>query len=262
MPPSIARVLAAVLFLAFALPAAAARKPALGLTLEQREARDRLKEGDRLMKDEAFLEAIAAYEEAERLDPLLMLAPYGIGRARMSLRDYPAAIDAFLRAEAAFVNLQQAGADIRRTMGEARDDRMRIVSDAMREIESQLSSVNPTSRLARRLNERLRALDVEYDALEQQKAQATVGGGGRMPPSLSLALGSAYFRAGRLADAEREYKAALAADPKLGEARNNLAVVYFETGRPSEAMHEIELAEKAGFHVHPQLKQAVSRTLN
>jgi tetratricopeptide (TPR) repeat protein len=262
MRSSIARVLAAGLVLAAALPATAARKPPLGLTLEQRQARERLRDGDRLMKEEAFLEAIAAYEEAERLDPLLMLAPYGIGRARMSLRDYPAAVDAYLRAETAFVNLQQAGADIRRTMGEARDDRMRIVSDAMREIEGQLSSVNPTSRLARRLNERLRALDVEYDSLEQQKAQASVGGGARMPPSLSLALGSAYFRAGRLADAEREYKTALAADPRLGEARNNLAVVYFETGRASEALREIELAEKAGFHVHPQLKQAVSRTLN
>ena len=83
-----------------------------------------------------------------------------------------------------------------------------------------------------------------------------------MPPSLSLALGSAYFRAGRLADAEREYKAAIAVDARLGEARNNLAVVYFETGRPSDAMREIELAEKAGYRVHPQLKLAVSKTLN
>ena len=40
----------------------------------------------------------------------------------------------------------------------------------------------------------------------------------RSPPVLSLALGSAYFRSGQLADAEREYRAALDVKPKLGRA--------------------------------------------
>ena len=52
-----------------------------------------------------------------------------------------------------------------------------------------------------------------------------------VPAWVSLALGSAYFRSGQLEDAEREYKAAIAADPRAGEAHNNLAVVYFETNR-------------------------------
>ena len=39
-----------------------------------------------------------------------------------------------------------------------------------------------------------------------------------VPAFVSLALGSAFFRLGRLADAEREYKATIAADPKTGEA--------------------------------------------
>ena len=47
-----------------------------------------------------------------------------------------------------------------------------------------------------------------------------------VPPWVSLALGSAYFRAERFEDAEREYKATIAADSKAGEAHNNLAVVY------------------------------------
>ena len=55
------------------------------------------------------------------------------------------------------------------------------------------------------------------------------------PPGLIFALGSAYFRSGRIADAEREYRAALDADPKLGEARVNLAVVLLMTGRPAAA---------------------------
>ena len=264
MPSPIQRAFAALLPFVLAVPAPAGpfQRSAAGISVEQRQARERVKDGDRLMREEAFLEAIAAFEEAERLDPLLMTAPYGIGRARMALRDYPAAIEAYLRARDAFVALQKAGLDIRKQLGDSRADRLRVLSDQIREAEMLLNSISPTSRAARRLGDRLRQLDAGYDALEQQRAADLAGGAAQMPPSLSLALGSAYFRAGRLEDAEREYKAAIAVDAKLGEARNNLAVVYFETGRPGEAMREIQLAEKAGFHVHPELKLAVSRTLN
>ncbi len=78
-----------------------------------------------------------------------------------------------------------------------------------------------------------------------------------VPPWLSLALGSAYFRSGKLADAEREYKATIGADPKAGEAHNNLAVVYMETGRLAEAEASIKAAKKAGFKVNPQLEQDI-----
>ena len=56
-----------------------------------------------------------------------------------------------------------------------------------------------------------------------------------VPAWVSLSLGSAYFRSGRLADAEREYKATIEADRKSGEAYSNLAVVYLKTGRIAEA---------------------------
>ena len=39
-----------------------------------------------------------------------------------------------------------------------------------------------------------------------------------VPAWVSLSLGSAYFRSGKLADAEREYKAAIAADPTIGRS--------------------------------------------
>src|SRR5436189_268789 len=55
------------------------------------------------------------------------------------------------------------------------------------------------------------------------------------PAFVSLALGSAYFRLGRMSEAEREYKATINTDPKAGEAHNNLAVVYMLTGRIDEA---------------------------
>ena len=66
------------------------------------------------------------------------------------------------------------------------------------------------------------------------------------PTYISVALGSAYFRTNAFADAEREWRAALQVDPKLGEAHNNLAVVLMLTGRFDEAEREVDLAEKSG----------------
>ena len=74
---------------------------------------------------------------------------------------------------------------------------------------------------------------------------------------MSLSLGSAYFRSGKMADAEREYKAAIAVDSRFGEAHNNLAVVYLETNRLAEAEAALKDAKKAGFKVNPQLEQAI-----
>jgi Tfp pilus assembly protein PilF len=80
-----------------------------------------------------------------------------------------------------------------------------------------------------------------------------------VPAFVSLALGSAYFRAGKLQDAEREYKAAIDADSKTGEAHSNLAVVYMETGRYDDAERSVAAAEKAGYKVHPQLKDDIKK---
>ena len=255
---------AVVLFAAGAAGADAARVRVAGLTYEQREARVHLAEGDRLMRGEQFERAIAEYQSAERLDPLLVRAPYGIGRARMALRQYGAAVEAYLRAQRAFHALQAASVETRKALASARDDDILRLKDSIRDAETTARMVAPTSRAGREIANNLRQMDAELDQLENLRDSDSAGRGGaaHVPPALFLALGSAYFRAGRLADAEREYKLALGARADLAEARNNLAVVYFETGRPAQAAAEIAQAEKAGFKVHPELKRAVSNALN
>jgi len=62
-----------------------------------------------------------------------------------------------------------------------------------------------------------------------------------------------------MTDAEREYKATVAADPSSGEAFSNLAVVYLETGRIDEADKAVRAAEKTGFKVHPGLKDDIKK---
>lgn len=62
-----------------------------------------------------------------------------------------------------------------------------------------------------------------------------------------------------LAEAEREFRAALAADPGTGDAHHNLAVVCLVDGRLDEAERELRLAEKAGVPIHPRLKDELRK---
>jgi Flp pilus assembly protein TadD len=82
-----------------------------------------------------------------------------------------------------------------------------------------------------------------------------------VPPFVALALGSAYFRLDRLPDAERQFREALAADAKFGEAHSNLALVCLLTGRAAEAQSHVRLAEEAKFKVNPELKRQIRDAL-
>jgi Flp pilus assembly protein TadD len=75
-----------------------------------------------------------------------------------------------------------------------------------------------------------------------------------VPYYVPMALGAAYQRAGRLQEAEREYKAALDANAASGETHNNLAVLYLTLGRYDEAEAAVKAAEKTGFRVAEELK--------
>ena len=46
---------------------------------------------------------------------------------------------------------------------------------------------------------------------------------------------------------------------RAGEAHNNLAVVYLETGRYDEADKAVKAAEKVGFRVNPMLKEDIAK---
>jgi Flp pilus assembly protein TadD len=77
------------------------------------------------------------------------------------------------------------------------------------------------------------------------------------PAEVSLALGSAYFRSGDLPSAEREWKAAITVNSRLGEAHNNLAALYAMTGRKQQAQESVKQAERSGYQVNPRLKSDI-----
>ena len=83
-----------------------------------------------------------------------------------------------------------------------------------------------------------------------------------VPAFVSLALGSAYFRTEQCADAEREYKAAIAADPKSGEALQQPRG-RVPADRPLQGGRRVRSSRRRrpGYKVHPQLKQDIKAKL-
>jgi len=207
--------------------------------------------GDEEMRAEQWEKAAAAFQRAIDIDPAFEMAYYGLGRALMPQKKYPQAVVAFTKCRDLYS--QAAGRQFTSVQDAQRyrAERLTEIDEMVRQIQSGPQTAQRAEQ-ARQLGEQRRQIQ---DAIQRGNAvsmEATV------PPWVSLALGSAFFRLERFADAEREYKATIAADAKTGEAHNNLAVVYLETGRFEDAEKALKAAEKTGFRVNPQLKDDVA----
>ena len=196
--------------------------------------------GQELLSGEQFEKAIDAFSEAVKNDRLLSIAHYGIGQANMNLRRYASATKAYLECIEAMRTLHNLAQS---HMFEV--DRQR--EDEIHELRVVLNQATRGTRVPTRLQFEQRLRD-----LEDQKR--SVGVAFRPPSEVLLALGSAQFRNGDRDAAEANWKAAVEVNPKYGEAHNNLAVIYMQTNRFSEAEQELMLAEKNGFSVNPQFK--------
>lgn len=69
------------------------------------------------------------------------------------------------------------------------------------------------------------------------------------------------LREGKFDEAAKEYKKALAFDPKFGRAHNNLAVALFMSGRYAEAWNEVMLAKKYGAEPNPNFLRGLSEKM-
>lgn len=219
------------------------------------QAQARLKAGQRLMGEEDFEAAAKAFEEAIALDPLLMMAHYGLGAARVARKEYASAVTAFEAAQKAFHDRAELNSHKRFRDGSAREDRIRKLKDMIRGA----TDFGTGSAAARQRTLEKQEWEAEVAALEAQ--QDTAKRPPRVPAGLSLALGSAYFRTGRLVDAEREYRAAIEAQPKMGEARVNLAVVLLMTGRAAAAKQQLALAKKSKATVPAGLEKDIEAAI-
>jgi tetratricopeptide (TPR) repeat protein len=230
---------------------AAGAGPASQISPADRErARIQNKLGWEDMQSERFERAAKSFQNAIDIDPSFEIPHYGLGRANMALKNFTMAVVAYERcrdlfqaqAGRRFANAQEAQ--------RYRRDRITEIDEQIRQVQS-LRQTPQTADMIRQLDDQKRDIEERITRGNETSIGASV------PAYVSLALGSAYFRSGRLPDAEREYKATIASDRKSGEAHSNLAVVYFETGRYADAYTSLQNAKKTGFRVNPQLEQAI-----
>ncbi len=238
-----------------AWPADAQTRAAADSQRDRQEALQHYAAGESALSSERYQEAADEFQQAVKLDPLLVLAHYGLGQAEMALKDYPAAVRAYLGCRKAFHD--DLASQMQRESGS--EERLNAQIRSLEDQLAILASGRPASGFARPLSS-LNPVNVQQqlDSLRTLRKRGTAADQ-PTPPWISVALGSAYFRNNALVDAEREYKAALEVDPGIGEAHNNLAVVYLLTKRPAEAEREVALAERAGFKVRDGLKQDIAR---
>jgi tetratricopeptide (TPR) repeat protein len=227
--------------------------------LDKEEARQHYQRGNEALHHEKYDEAEREFQASIKLDPTFELAHYGLGQTYMAMKRYPDAIAAFQKCREVFHANSVADAADQTARDQRLDDRIKELEDQKRTLQSpgHVATTSVSAGLSRTYAQQL---DIQINSLKEARhRQAT--NEEPTPAWLSLGLGSAYFRTNALADAEREYKNAIIVNPKLGEAHNNLAVVYLMTNRASEASAELTAAEKAGFTVNPQLKEDVRAAL-
>lgn len=219
---------------------------------DHQAANARYRSGWEFIARESWADAVREFQAAVDINPDFKLAHYGVGRANMGLKNFPEAIRAYERCRELYASQASRNfsnkADAERMMA---DDTMQI-DMAISRLQTGPQTAQTQAQIAAWQNQKQRLQN-------NTRNLANLSLTSPVPPVVSLALGSAYFRSERFADAEREYKAALAADPKSGEAHSNLAVVYLYGGRYDAADTEVKAAEKAGFKVNPGLKEEINK---
>jgi len=219
---------------------------------DRKAALDHYRAGLEKMAEESWDEAEQEFSTAVGLDPLLVMAYYGLGQTRMSTRRYPEAVEAFLDCRAThqkLIGLQQSNNAL---ADQRREEEIRELRESIRLIESGTVKSAGGQNMVLKLENRLGQLESE---------RSRGGTAPETPAEVSLALGSAYFRSGKLEDAEREYREAIEVNPKMGEAHNNLAVICMTTGRLEEAESEVKAAEESSFTVNPRFKDDLKRAM-
>ena len=243
------------------LPAIAILASSLAVPAGQIQERDQVaatghfKRGMEALLGEKYDSAEQEFRAAVKIDPLYDAAFYGLGQVYMATKQYEPAVKAYLAACEAFKSATAAESLASVTTDRRLKDQIDALKDNERNLTRQMAaSRNPGAQAA---------IDRIRDLIRQMEGRLHRTGGPPppIPAGYSMALGSAYFRLNQLADAEREYKAAIDANPAFGEAHSNLAVVYFVTGRIAEAEAALKAAEKAGFKVNPRLKDDVEAAM-
>jgi Tfp pilus assembly protein PilF len=213
--------------------------------LARRTAYHHYVRGQEFLQSEHYDKAVNEFQNAIKNDRLFTDAHYGLGQAYMGLRRYASAIQAYERC-----------LDAARTIfGMREQDRAKtdqLITDQLRALREALAQA---ARMA--VGQRAAVLGIESRIRELERSKSGLVNRYEPPAQVLFALGSAHYRNGDPIAARERWELAVKINPKIGEAWNNLAVVYMQSGRRGEAEDAVRNAEKHGFRVNPQLKEDI-----
>lgn len=214
----------------------------------QREAYQQYQRGQEFLSAEQYDRAVDAFQSATKLDPNFTDAYYGLGKAYMGLQRFASAVQAY-----------EACIDAARRIYSNRE-RDRAGTD--HQITDQIRALRETIIAIRRQktgNTEAQVMQVEARMRELERSKSSLSGPFEPPAEVLLSLGSAHFRNGNAGNAQQRWEEAVKVNSKLGEAWNNLAVVYLRAGRKTDAEAAVKNAEKSGFRVNPRLKDDIRK---
>jgi tetratricopeptide (TPR) repeat protein len=242
----------AVVIVAGAVTAAGAGQLPKTASNAAAEANKHYSQGWSAVRAQSWDIAKSEFERAIETDPKFALAYYALGRAEMGRRDFDAAIAAYTKCRDIYLHSGgqqfQSQIELRQYINDRILEYRNALNQAQANTSTGKSGTQSQSLYVRELQMQISRLEDARDRSVNISMDVAV------PYYVPMALGAAYQRAGRLNDAEREYKAALAANAQSGETHNNLAVLYLTMGRYDEADAEVKAAEKTGFTVAEELK--------
>jgi tetratricopeptide (TPR) repeat protein len=244
------RVLGLLLTLVLVSSLPVAAQPPGQTNADQERAHIHYRAGWTHMRAEDFEQAAKEFQSAIDIKPKYELAHYALGRAYMALHRYDEAIRAFAACRDIFAAETSQKFNGQMEAQRHRQDRLMELQD-LRSQYSKGPQTNQSQDTLRQIDNQIRLTTNVLDRGMSVTIDEPV------PSFVSLSLGSAYFRAEQFDEAERQYRAAINADSKAGEAHNNLAVILMMKSRYTDAMAELKAAEKAGFRVNPDLKDQI-----
>lgn len=219
---------------------------------DNRLAAQHYKSGWDLLLTEKWDQAAGEFQAAIDLKPNYKLAHYGLGRASMGQKKFANAIRAYERCRDLFAG--QAAQNITNSQ-----EAEQMLSDDLTAIDLTVSRLQSGPQ-SPQTSAAIAQLNMQKDRLKMRAGNSkNMSLTSPVPAFVSLALGSAYLRSERFAEAETAYKKAIEVDSKYGEAHNNLAALYLMTGRYADAQKEVKAAEKAGYRVNPNLKEDIEK---
>ncbi|MDQ1348327.1 MAG: hypothetical protein QG573_1701 [Acidobacteriota bacterium] len=170
---------------------------------------------------------------------------------------YDEALPAIERAETAWREFAGIAADAKSQQGDAQIRQRRNLQDQINTLQADFRQA-ATQEQRDQIQNYITTLQRQIDDIDRDQASRAPTALAALPAEYSFVHGNILLRRNQLSDAEPQYLRAIEANPKYGEAFNNLASLYFQAGRLEEARSVLQQARSRGLQINLELERAVT----